>query len=166
MKRRLVYSRANLSYVLLILLFSFLASSCEKRDLSQGEKSIEGTWTVSEMNVAYGRATNLSSFIDTVLTFTDGLGSFDFTDEKVTWTFEPGDSISINDENWDLTTHKENSGFTRVRVFTLITDSFEFDCVFDNETKNSEKNAEKLRLEHQSASLGEFYQIFLHLDKE
>jgi len=167
MKRRLEYfSELRLQCLVAFTLLACTFVSCAKSDIRQGEKSIVGIWNVVELRIGEGERTELGSSIDSEAIYTEDLELFHFTEDKVTWTFEPGDTLIINNEDWILSSRKENSGFTKVTVFTLAMAQYDFDCVFEDDTKNAEKNAENISLHFETDGIGPFSTIDIKLEKE
>lgn len=162
----MVFNKGHLILIHLLLVSILIFSSCEKRDNRQAEKSIEGIWNVTELRVSEGERSEFGLSINSEQVLTENLEVFHFSDENVTWTYEPGDTIIINEENWTLSSRKENAGFTRVRVFTLDIADYDFKCVFDDDTKNAEKKAEKMSLQYETDKIGPYSSIEIKLAKE
>lgn len=143
-----------------------LFAACNKDEI-QAEKSIEGNWKVVEITSYYGEFFSNGGFdpSETILDSGD-LGSFNFSENFVDYSFTRNDTLFSGNGSWVLELEKVNQGFTKVNKFTLtIEGHFEFDVAFEDQTKNAEKNAKELTfMEYPTSGFG--VGIELKLEKE
>jgi hypothetical protein len=63
------------------------------------------------------------------------------------YNFEANNEFYAGNEPWTMKTEKVNAGFTRTTQHTLtIQNQFVFDVMFEDGTKNSERNAKLMTL--------------------
>lgn len=141
-------------------------SSCEKQNLRHAEDSLVGTWKVTEIFSATGERMNNGINISDEETETGDLGTFTFTEDQLDYTFTRQGITESGNTHWTLTRTKENSGFTKVEVYTLSFEGFVFDCAFGDETSDAEKNATEVRLIFETGELGDYERFTLFLKKE
>lgn len=149
---------------LLLLILPLIFIGCS-RDLIQAENSLEGDWTVVAITSYYGDF-DRNSFNATETVLDSGmLGSFNFSEGVVDYSFSRNDSSFAGSSNWTLESEKVNAGFTRVLEFTLdIEDNFLFEVEFENQTKNAEKEATNVRFRENATGPSELL-IELTLEK-
>ncbi len=149
-------------FLLITLFFSVLFLGCGK-DKVQAEKSLDGIWEVTAINSQYGTFTG-SSFVSTE-TVSDAvaLGTFNFQEGTVEYTFTRNDSLFEGTSAWTLDLERVNAGFNKVNKFTLsMEDQFLFDVTFEDDTKNAEKDAQSMTLREEPTSASPIYiEVFL-----
>lgn len=148
---------------ILLLAFMSLVSSCSLNE-EQAENSIEGKWEVKKITSIYGKFNGGFSGDETI-TQEGILGEFNFSESLVDFEFTRNDTLFSGMSTWNLTSERVNEGFVKVTKFKLaIEDYFNFDCVFGDETKNSEKNATNMTLMRYPE--GQEYGVFIQLELE
>lgn len=152
----------HLFFISLVLL---VFSSCEKQNLRNAEDSLVGTWSVTEIFSATGERTTNGISITNEETETGDLGTFTFTEEQLDYTFTRQGTTASGNANWTLERTKENSGFTKVEVYTLSFEDFVFDCAFGDETSDAENNAVEVRLTFETVEVGDYETFVLFLEK-
>jgi hypothetical protein len=131
-------------FALLLLLISLCFVSCEKDDI-QAQNSILGSWNVVEITSLYANFSDNGFTPIETISEQGQLGSFNFEEDSVTFTFTRNDTLFTGSSTWNLTTEKRNQGFVRVTDFTLAIDNeFTFELVFEDDTINSEKDAQEI----------------------
>lgn len=150
---------------LLFLIFSILIFSHCQNNLVQAEKSLNGEWNVTSINIQKGLFSN-NTFQETESFNEPGqLGTFNFNEDNVSFKFKLADLSYEDDTSWQLKYEKINSGFVRVPDYKLsLGNGFLFDVSFEDATKNSEKNANKVTLT-QIPNEGDTELLILDLDK-
>ncbi len=137
-----------------------------KRDLKQGQKSLEGHWEIDEIISFYPQGD--ANDQERVEERNSLLGYFTFTDVDLTFEYTRNDTLYSETTTWQLETEKVNSGFTKVRVFTLLLANGQtYECVFGDQTKNAEKDANEITLSNTGlvdSNLENSYE--LHLKKK
>jgi hypothetical protein len=126
---------------LLVAIAFFLFSACERNEI-QAEKSMDGLWEVTAIHSYYGDFSD-NSFNPSETIFEAGqLGTFEFTDNTVGFSFTRNDTTFTGVDSWSIVEERVNAGFTRVSEFRLTIDNhFLFDVTFEDATKNAEENA-------------------------
>jgi len=137
------------------IFLSLLVISCN-RDEKQATASIEGDWNVTAITSQYGNFTNNAFDPTDEISESGELGTFKFKESTVDFSFTRNDTLYTGNESWTLVAEKVNSGFTRVTEFSLTIDNqFDFKVFFEDQTKNSEKNAQNATfLETPSSGFG------------
>ena len=157
--------RFNL-FILSVIFTPFILISCSKDEV-QAEKSIEGTWNVVEIISNYGDFSNNGFNPTETVSDVGELGTFTFTDNSVDFNFTRNDTTYNGISSWNLDYEKVNSGFFKVPKFTLdISDQFLFDVIFEDNTKNAEKNATTVTFIENPTNDGFGIQIQLSLEKK
>jgi hypothetical protein len=148
--------------LLCTIVFSISFTSCRK-DQVQAERSIEGSWEVVSITSIYAEFSANGYNPDSTFSDTGNLGTFDFADETVNYSFTRHGNLYSGSGNWDISAERVNSGFTKVTRFTLdIGNDFLFEAVFEDATKNSEKNATEVSLtETPTSGYGVLIQMIL-----
>lgn len=147
----------NLLSLLIPLLF---LSACAKQNLRNAEKSLKGDWTVTKIYSDEGQNSVAG------VTETGDLGEFTFTNDEMTYSFTRLDSLYEGSSTWALSRERVNSGFTRVEVYTLETDDYDFVCEFGDQTSDAEQNATEARLIFETEGLSAYSMFQLELKKE
>jgi len=150
-------------YLAILLLVTLTA--CEKRNLKNAEKSLQGTWEVQTIHSTYGIKTALGTQTDKEYNEEGELGQFIFDDEMVEYRFTRLDTIYENKNSWNLIREKVNAGFTNADQYTLTIDDFEFICAFGDETSDAEKKATEISLFFETKALGNYTAFQLNLQK-
>jgi hypothetical protein len=127
--------------------FVFVCSllfSC-KRDLKQGQKSLEGHWEIDEIISYYPQGdANAQERVEERASL---LGYFTFSEDGLVYEYMRNDTLYSETTTWQLETEKVNSGFTKVRVFTLVLANGQtYECIYGDQTKNAEKDANEITL--------------------
>lgn len=130
--------------LLLLILISLVYISCKKDDI-QAQNSMVGDWNVVEINSFYGEFTATGSRPIETIVEQGQLGTFNFDQDSVTFTFTRNDTLFTGNSAWNLLTEEQRSGFFTELVFTLtIENEFIFDVGFEDRTRDSERNAQEL----------------------
>ncbi len=146
----------------LLLLPVLLLTGCSKDDLTQGQKSLEGEWSVNMILTDYGIDGAGNPIFKRE---TGALGSLTFSQNQVNYFFTRNDTVYSGDGEWDLHVEKVNSGFTKTNKWTLvIANDFIFDVIFDDETSNSEKDANAMEFTEYENVNGNYFHM--ELDKK
>ncbi len=147
-----------------IILLVILLHSCAK-DSEQATNSIEGDWEVTQIISTYGEFAGGSFSGEETITEDGLLGEFTFGESTVDYQFTRNDTLFSGTAAWNLTSERVNEGFIKVTKFKLeIEDHYLFDCVFGDETKNSEKDATQMTLMQYPEEDG--YGVFIQLELE
>jgi len=150
-----------------ILLFGIvMIFACAKQNLRNAEKSLTGNWVVTEIYSAEGERLAGGISIDNEETETGELGEFIFSEDDVTYNFTRLDSLYEDQSGWTLQRERVNQGFTKVEVYTLNIDQYDFVCEFGDSTSDAEKNASEVRLIFETQGVGAYSTFHLTLDKE
>ncbi|MFK7923175.1 MAG: hypothetical protein AB8H47_14525 [Bacteroidia bacterium] len=150
-------------YALSLIILPFLLIGCS-RDEIQAENSLEGDWDVVAITSYYGDFSETSFNATETIPESGQLGSFNFAADSVDYTFTRNDTLFTGSMAWDLTFEKVNAGFTRANQFTLsIGEEYLFDVSFEDETKNSEKEATSLQLTDKREG---DYEVFIKMSLE
>jgi hypothetical protein len=137
--------QANIFKLPILLIALLYFSSCEKDDI-QARESIRGNWTVVEITSLYASFTANGFGTPTATVSEQGqLGTFNFEEDVVDFSFTRNDTLFAGNSTWNLSTERVNAGFTQVTEFTLaIENEFVFDLTFEDATLNSEKDAREV----------------------
>ncbi|MEM6345055.1 MAG: hypothetical protein AAF927_14285 [Bacteroidota bacterium] len=136
---------SNSFKLLLGILALPLLVSCNRNQI-QAENSLEGNWTVVAINSYYGDFGPNTFNVEETIEESGSLGTFNFTEERLTFSFTRNDTLFAASTPWTLSADKVREGFFRVPAFALsIENSFDFDVQFENETKNAERDADNVR---------------------
>ena len=136
----------NLIYRILIVwaIIPITFLSCNKDEI-QAEKSLEGGWDVIEITSIYGEFFENGFDPSETITESGALGTFDFTGDSVDFDFTRNDTSYTGTGKWNIIAERIREGFIRVPEFTItIENQFLFEAHFDDGTKNSEKNANRV----------------------
>ncbi len=145
----------------IILSVFLIVSACKEDDTSQGVNSLQGVWQVNEAISIYDNSGN--DRVDEA----GNLGQFIFDGDTLQFEYTRNDTLYQGVERWQLQRSRENQGFTRVNVFTLIIENYEtFICEFGDQTRNSEKNATNITLRREPEENSQDAWIELSLSKQ
>lgn len=129
------------TYLLLVAIACLLFASC-KKDERQAQQSLQGKWKVTAIESNYGDFSEGGYAVDTSISESGKLGTFNFSEDQVDYEFTRRDTLYSGSRAWQLRAEKVNDGFVRVLQFTLtVENEFTFDVQFEDATKNSEKKA-------------------------
>ncbi len=141
------------------LLVFLIVSACKEDDTSQGVDSLQGVWQVSEAISIYD---NSEDRVDEA----GNLGQFIFDGDTLRFEYIRNDTLYQGIERWRLQRSRENQGFFRVNVFTLIIENYKtFICEFGNQTRNSEEDATDITLRHEPKEDSSDARVVLSLEK-
>ncbi|MEM6844466.1 MAG: hypothetical protein AAF632_19760 [Bacteroidota bacterium] len=144
-----------------ILLLFLIVSACKEDDTSQGVDSLQGVWQVNEAISIYDNSGN--NRVDEA----GNLGQFIFGSDTLRFEYTRNDTLYQGVERWQLQRSRENQGFSRVNVFTLIIENHDtFICEFGDQTRNSEKNATNITLRREPEENSQDTWIELSLSKQ
>ena len=131
-------------------LHSFLAlflliTSCGKSTRESAQESLVGQWDVITIidNITSSFNGQLNQ---TSQTFQDMNGSFIFTSNRMEYEYQTASMQSL-EQNYSLVITRENSGFTKVNVFTINGDQENFRVRFGDQTDDAHEDANELLLE-------------------
>jgi len=156
--------KSNQKLLTLIIVALLSLSSCEK-DIDQARDSLIGNWQVTEIYSYYGTRVNLGTSITQEFTEKGSLGTFEFTDEKVNFSFKRRDTLYTGSEPYTVSVENRNNGFTKSPFYTVTISSKNYNCKFGDETSDSQKNATNILLNYESP-IGQPYSGYtLHLKK-
>ncbi len=122
-----------------------LGVSCGRRDLTEAEKSLEGTWKVTEIFSAEGDASGPVG--NGPPNETGALGTFTFSGDRVTYNYTRRGITDSGTSSWDLTREMVPSSFTKVERYTLSLENATFAVRFGDQTSDAERNATEIELE-------------------
>ncbi len=134
------------------LTLTLLITACN-RDEVQGNKSLKGTWTVTEITSIYGDYSVTENGVIAVdetsrNTASGELGTFTFSKKEVTYSYSHDDSTYAGHGAWQLNLARVNQGFTKTNEWTLVVENqHTYDLRFEDQTKNAEKKANDLELD-------------------
>lgn len=132
------------SLILILSLFSAIIIGC-KSDEVQATNSLEGSWQITSVVTTMGTFNGSTFISEENVKETGELGTFDFTENTVAFSFIQNKEVVVGNETWEFKTEKVNAGFTRVNKHTLtIGNAYLFDVTFEDATKNAEKNAKTI----------------------
>jgi|TARA_B110000259_G_scaffold166488_1_gene194068 hypothetical protein len=141
-------------------------TSCVDDEL-QAENSFEGAWNVTEIFSLYGEFFPTGFNPSSNLTEEGALGYFNFSENKVAYSFTRNDTLYSGNMYWKLDVEKRRTGFVIETFFKLtIEDEFIFDAVFGDSTNSSENNARFAVLTSEAPTSGNGVLISLSLEKE
>ncbi len=150
--------------------FCFLCLSilgaCGKSDLQHAENSLIGSWEVISIQTSTGERLENGISFESNETEEGELGTFTFTDDLVSYSFDRLEQNYANELNWVLIREKVNQGFSNVEQFTLEMDSLSYICKFGDETSDAEKNANFVRLIYETKSIGPYVAYTLNMEKK
>ena len=135
---------AKLCKICLWIAIGMLVSACSKDEI-QGENSLEGSWTINQIETVYGQFYiddgRLSGSAQTESVLEKGeLGQFTFSKDVVAYNFVRNDTLFEGSGQWNLKLDKVQNGFFKSNRWTLtISDEFVFELHFEDSTTNSEK---------------------------
>ena len=141
-------------------------TSCVDDEL-QAENSFEGAWNVTEIFSLYGEFFPTGFNPSSNLTEEGALGYFNFSENKVAYSFTRNDTLYSGNMYWKLDVEKRRTGFVIETFFKLtIEDEFIFDAVFGDSTNSSENNARFAVLTSEAPTSGHGVLISLSIEKE
>ncbi len=150
----------------LLLIISLLLTACQD-DLEEGIDSLEGSWQVTTVESFYKIPQTDGSLEWSNVSEDGNLGRFEFAEDTVSFQFNRNDTLYQGAERWHLSKTRVNEGFFKVNLFTLqIGDTFTFECEFEDQTKNSEKNARYITLRTKPEETNEVVSFEMSLNKE
>lgn len=153
----------NLQLTGLLLLLTL--SACQKKQVKNAEKSLQGSWDVHTIYSTYGTKTALGTQTNQEFNEAGELGQFVFDDEKVAYRFTRLDTLYENETSWKLTRDKVKAGFTNAEQYTLTIDNFDFICAFGDQTSDAEKEATDVSLFFETDTIGSYYGFELQIKK-
>lgn len=153
----------NLQLTGLLLLLTL--SACQKKQVKNAEKSLQGSWDVHTIYSFYGTKTDLSTQTNQEFNEEGELGQFVFDDEKVTYRFTRLDTLYENETSWKLNREKVKAGFTNAEQYTLTIDNFDFICAFGDQTSDAEKEATDVSLFFETDTIGSYSGFELQIKK-
>lgn len=128
-----------------VMLLVLLVSSCTD-PIDQGLDSLEGEWDIDQITIDRSEVRDLGAQTLDELTYVQPDGIFAFTLSEIDYDYTlDGMDTQIN-ESYTLTSEKVNSGFTKVREFTLELETQLFDVDFGDGTRDSFEEAEAMVL--------------------
>ena len=137
-------SNKNIIRTLLVIGTAFIYTSCNKDEI-QAVDSIEGEWNVIAISSLYGEFFESSFSASDKISESGQMGTFHFMEDSVDFNFMRNDTLYAGKAAWHLDLKKVNQGFFRTNEFTLtIEDYFLLDVTFEDGTRNSEKNANRV----------------------
>lgn len=146
--------------LLLVLTLGASLTSCNRQE-QNAKKSLEGRWKVTEIQTYYG------AYSSEVILEEGNLGYFNFNQDLAAYSFNHNDTLYSGNTTWDLDVDKQNAGFFRETVFTLSLHSdYTFDVFFEDGTRNSERDAEYIRLSNHTTADYDDVLIALELEKD
>lgn len=141
-----------------IFLSTLMLSSCSKSKLQHAQESLIGNWTVTKAYLptpANGETQQQ----------TGKLGTFQFGEKEVAYSFENNGKTYKGTSPWQLTMKKIPSGFINVPEYTLqLKDNLQFIATFGDQTSDATVRATKVGLSKKDNS-GEIPKIQLWLEK-
>jgi len=114
--------------------------------VDHGLDSLEGLWTLSKIIEIENEVLEFGTASLSQIDNENPGGSFEFSDASVEYNYvlSTGELMSVDD--YSLSHARENSGFTKVDVFTLVIGNRVFNLEFGDQTKKSYKDATEIRL--------------------
>ena len=130
----------------ILFLLVIIITSCGKSTQESAEESLIGDWDVTQIFETHTIVVDGSQSDQSQTTFDDAEGHFSFTASMMDFEYTTS-SIEMLDQAYTLVVTKENSGFTRVNVFTIIGDVENFRVRFGDQTSDAHENASEISLE-------------------
>ncbi len=166
MKKRLKKNTMRILFLLTGIICCLAATSCQKANIRAGEASLEGIWRVTEIRSSYGTRVELGTEITEEFTESGTLGTFEFSEEEVSYSYTRLDTLYENTATWQLERERVNEGFTKVEKYTLTLDNEAFVCEFGDQTQDAERDAEMLYLIFETGNIYPYERIDWLLKKE
>ncbi|SNS48400.1 hypothetical protein SAMN06295967_110135 [Belliella buryatensis] len=141
-KGRIILQFLSLSTI--VILFSCIDHE------SEATHSLIGDWEVNEVMITFGSS---PSSQDSVLRFEGELGNFSFDSNNVQFSFLEGNFKQQGEDEYELTSSMERMGFNRVRKWQLKLSDREYEVEFDNRTRRSYVNANRITVIQQGVML-------------
>lgn len=155
----------------LLVLVILLLTGCDK-DQMQGQASLEGRWTVNEIESLYAEFDVDNGSVrgigesEKILESGD-LGFLNFNEGQVIYEFTRNDTLISGSGSWELKVAEVQQVFFKVNQWTLIVaNDLVFDVRFEDGTKNSEKKANSVEFDNWPKSSGYGVAFFLKLEKQ
>lgn len=124
-------------------------SSCGKSDEEHAHDSLIGTWEVVEAHVQIVIKLNGGSEQISEMESIGDIGEFTFTSDNMEYNYFISENKSRN-QKYTFNKTSENSGFTKVNVYTINTTDEKFRVRFGDETSDSHCEATDISLEQTS----------------
>lgn len=146
--------------LLLLIIFTIVLSSCGKSKLQHAQESLVGNWKVAKIYTPTpneGEQQNESG----------NLGSFQFGEKEVTYSFNSNGKSYQGTSPWQLTVKSVPSGFHKVPEYTLQLDNqLHFIATFGDQTSDATVNATRVALKKKEDSAKtEMPNLMLSLEK-
>lgn len=160
------------AYVLFFFIPLILWLTGCNKDEKQGKQSLEGVWSVHEIESIYANflvENGVVTRIDGEERSTDSgdLGVFTFSKHYVTYSYTRNDTLYTGKGSWELKNTKVKTGFTKANNWKLtIANDVVFDLRFEDETKNAEKKATHISLDGWPKFSGSGIAFFMSLKKK
>lgn len=135
----------------LLLLVTIILTACGKSTQECAEESLIGEWRVTQIYESRSIIENGVQIDQSQTTYDNTSGHFSFTNDMMQYVYTTTTSIS-SEQGYSLVTTKENSGFTRVNVFTIKGDDEDFRVRFGDQTSDAHEDAEEISLEQSLTS--------------
>ncbi|WKN45493.1 hypothetical protein [Tunicatimonas pelagia] len=153
--------RMNDTFFWIILLVFLIVSACKDDDTSQGVDSLQGVWQVNEAISIYDNSG------DNRVDEAGNLGQFIFDNDTLRFEYTRNDTLYQGIERWQLQRTRENQGFSKVNVFTLMIENHDtFICEFGDQTRNSQMNATNITLRREQEENSQDARVELLLSKQ
>lgn len=158
--RFIMYIKISILFLLTIIL-----ASCGKSTQECAEESLVGEWNVVQVFEAHTIVMDGSQTSQSQTAFDDAEGHFSFTASMMDYEFTTTSTKTL-DQAYTLVVTKENSGFTKVNVFTINGDVEDFRVRFGDQTSDAHENATEISLEQSISSDTLIIQRFIELIRE
>jgi len=155
----------NKLFFLSLIMLGLVA--CTKKTLNEGKASLEGTWLVTQVATWKGEFTENGHGGLTEKIETGDLGVFVFEESNVELSYLVDSTFIAGDFEWALTLEKVNEGFVKTNNWVLdLGPSLSYALTFENDTKNSERDAHEITLFMEPQEIGPGMIVELILEKQ
>ena len=154
-------------YIKISILFivTFLLTACGKSTKECAAESLVGEWNVTQIFETRTIVMDGSQSTQSQSTFADAEGHFSFTANMMDYEYTTA-TVEMSNQEYTLEVTKENSGFTRVDVFTINGAVEDFRVRFGDQTNDAHEDASEISLEQTISSDTLIIQRFIELIRE
>lgn len=151
--------------VQLLLLVMIVIASCGKSTQECAEESLIGDWKVNRVMGSETTLADGNPLQQVLFDYEDIDGHFTFTTNMMDYEYTTN-SIMMSNQEYTLEVTKENSGFTRVDVFTIKGDIEDFRVRFGDQTSDAHENASEITLEQSISTDTLLVDLYIELVRE
>ena len=130
----------------MLFLILTLLVSCGKSTQECAEQSLIGDWNVTHIFENRVQIENGVEVDQLQITYDPPLGDFSFTKDMMEYDYTTTAKME-SIQSYTFTVTKENSGFTRVNVFTIMGEEDEYRVRYGDQTSDAHEEANEISLE-------------------